>query len=369
MKAPPISPEEFAERIHRYTPKAWVTPMLIGLNAAVYVAMLVGGANPLSPSVPDIVHWGANVASLSLGAEPWRLFTCMFVHIGLLHIAMNMYVLWDIGRFVEKLLGNAGMLIVYLLSGLAGSLASAAIHPNVVSAGASGAIFGLYGVVFGYLVRNRSQVPTQTLRQLRKVAGIFVVFNIALGFIIPAVDVSAHLGGLAAGFVFGFLISGSLTEAGVARRTGRNLLTAGVGLIALVLIQRALPSPVNFGAELRQAAAMTDRLETNYEAADAKLKRQQLSGPDMAKLIQSEIRPPWEATLAHLNGLRLQGHDDLVRRALVRYMQARDRSYDLAAQYFNDPQISGLAAIQKQRQECARLERAIAEALRGTPKP
>jgi len=154
-------PRRVLERIHRYTPRTWATPLLVGLNVAVFLAMVIGGASPLNPTVPDIVKWGANVGPLSLGGEPWRLFTSMFVHIGLLHIGMNLYVLWYIGRFVEKLLGNIGMLIVYVLAGLSGSLASAAIHPAVVSAGASGAIFGLYGAVFGYLIRNRDQVPTE----------------------------------------------------------------------------------------------------------------------------------------------------------------------------------------------------------------
>jgi len=368
-KPAPISPEEFSERIHRYTPRTWATPLLVGLNVAVFLAMVIGGASPLNPTVPDIVKWGANVGPLSLGGEPWRLFTSMFVHIGLLHIGMNLYVLWYIGRFVEKLLGNIGMLIVYVLAGLSGSLASAAIHPAVVSAGASGAIFGLYGAVFGYLIRNRDQVPTETLRSLRRLAGIFVVGNIGIGYLIPAIDVSAHIGGLAGGFVFGFLISGALTDAGVARRPWRNLITAGMGLAALALVEHGLPTPVDFEAELRRVAALDDQTVDRYKAADAQLNQRRISGPELARTIQTEIRPPWNAAQLRLEGLRLSGHDALVRQKLVEYMAARDRFFDLTVHYLTDPQIASLAAIQAQRKEYTRLEQEVGALLRSTPKP
>jgi rhomboid protease GluP len=240
----PISPQEFAARIHRYTPRTWVTPVLIGLNFAVYAAMVATGSKPMDPTVADILKWGADFAPLTLTGEPWRLFTCMFVHIGLLHIAMNMYVLWDIGRFMEKLLGNFGMLVVYVLAGLTGSWASLAIHPDIVSAGASGAVFGLYGGVFGFLARNRSQVPTETLRRLRKVAGMFVLYNILFGFVVRGIDVSAHIGGLCGGFVFGFALSGPLTDEAVARRPWRTVATAVAGLVLLGIGVRELPAPM-----------------------------------------------------------------------------------------------------------------------------
>ena len=136
-----ISPGEFAQRIHRFTPRIWVTPTLLGLNIAVYAGMVATGVSFMEPTPEQLLLWGGNAGVLSIGhGEIWRMFTSMFVHVGIIHIGMNMWVLWSIGRFIERLVGNVGFLSFYLVSGLCGSLASALYHPQVVSAGASGAI-------------------------------------------------------------------------------------------------------------------------------------------------------------------------------------------------------------------------------------
>src|SRR6202011_2677222 len=111
-----------------------------------FVAMVATGVHWLSPTTADLIKWGADYGPRTTAGEWWRLGSSMFLHLGIIHIAFNMVVLWDIGRFTERLLGNAGFLIVYVLSGLFGSLASVLINPHIPSAGASGAVFGLYGV-------------------------------------------------------------------------------------------------------------------------------------------------------------------------------------------------------------------------------
>ena len=236
-----LSPEEFAWRIHRYTPKLWITAALIGINVAVYVLMVATGVSWLNPSPSQLVAWGGNAGVLSLGAgQSWRLFTCMFVHAGIVHIGMNMYVLWDIGRFIERLLGNAGLLVVYLLSGLVGSLASALSHPQVVSVGASGAVFGLYGVLMGFLARIRRSIPAPMLRRLRSAGGAFVVYNLVFSVAVAGIDLSAHLGGLVAGFVLGAAISAPLTDECARRRPLRTAAVALVGALAVIGVTWAL---------------------------------------------------------------------------------------------------------------------------------
>lgn len=236
-----LSPREFAERVHRYTPRVWVTATLVGINAAVYLAMCATGVSPWSPTSRSLVLWGGNLGLLTLGhGQAWRLFTCMFVHAGIVHIGMNMLVLWSIGRFIERLFGNPATVVVYVLSGLVGSLASATLHPDVVSIGASGAIFGLYGAVFGFLVRHRHTVPRPILLGLRKAAGAFVLYNLIFSAAVPGIDMSAHVGGLVGGFVFGAAIAAPLDDAGVRSRTWRNALVAAVGLLAIAAAARAL---------------------------------------------------------------------------------------------------------------------------------
>lgn len=229
-----MSPQEFVQRIHLYTPRLWVTHCLLAANIAVYLAMVANRVDFLSPTPMELVAWGGNVGILSLGqGQFWRLFTSVFLHIGIVHLGMNMLVLWNIGRFIERLVGNGMFLILYLLAGLAGSLASAISHPQVVSAGASGAIFGLYGVLLGFLLRHRQTIPPEVLASLRKTGGAFVIYNVLFSVAIPGIDLSAHLGGLVAGFGLGAVTVAPLTEAGAQTRLWRGMLTGVVGLILI----------------------------------------------------------------------------------------------------------------------------------------
>ena len=165
---------EYARTLEALTPGVWLVPGVLAVNVLVFVIMAASGVSPMEPTVDGLIHWGANFGPLTTGGQWWRLLTSMFVHIRLFHIGMNMFVLWDIGRFMERLLGRGGFLVMYLFAGLAGSLASLAWNPFVVSAGASGAIFGLYGGLFAYLARFRHVIPAQSLagRAPRSVAAL-----------------------------------------------------------------------------------------------------------------------------------------------------------------------------------------------------
>ena len=141
----------------RSTNQTLVTHALVGINAAVFLGMALAGISITSPTTQQLVHWGANWGPLTLSGESWRLFTCMFLHIGVIHIAFNMWCLWDLGALAESLYGHWTFASVYLISGVAGSVASVAWHPGTVSAGASGAIFGIAGALIAsfYLANSR----------------------------------------------------------------------------------------------------------------------------------------------------------------------------------------------------------------------
>ena len=142
---------EFYAQLKRFTPYAFVTPALVLINVGVFAAMIAAGVDLMSPSIEHLLSWGANYAPMTTGGEWWRLLTSNYVHIGIIHIAFNMWVLWDAGRLVERLLGNVGFIIMYVLSGVLGSLTTVLWNPAVVSAGASGAVFGVYGCLIGFL--------------------------------------------------------------------------------------------------------------------------------------------------------------------------------------------------------------------------
>jgi rhomboid protease GluP len=184
-----------------------VTVALIAANVLVFAAMVANGVSFSSPTTQDALNWGADYGPATIGAHQyWRLLTSTFVHFGIIHIAFNMYVLYQIGPFVQITFGRARYLVIYFVAGLAGSVVSIYIHPYSVGAGASGAIFGLYGAVFGFLLRERNVLNPAAMKSIRNSAGIFILYNLAFGAMSRTTDVSAHLGGLVAGFLAGIAL-------------------------------------------------------------------------------------------------------------------------------------------------------------------
>jgi rhomboid protease GluP len=184
-----------------------ITIALIAINVLVFGAMVATGVSFTEPTPLDALNWGADFGPVTLGAHQyWRMLTSTFVHFGIIHIAFNMYVLYQIGPFIEIVFGRARYLVIYFVAGLAGSVASLWMHPNSVGAGASGAIFGLYGAVFGFLLIRRHVLNPAAVNSIGKSAGIFVLYNVVYGTMSRTTDLSAHFGGLVAGFLIGMLL-------------------------------------------------------------------------------------------------------------------------------------------------------------------
>ena len=168
----------FAASLRELTPRVFVTYGLVAINAVVFVWMLVSGVSPLDPEATVLVEWGANFAPLTTAGEWWRLLTATFLHIGVIHILFNMWVLLSAGPFAERLWGNGGFALLYVVSGLAGSLASTAWNPYLVSAGASGAIFGVFGGLLATLLLRQGAIPKESLAELRNSTLGFVGYNV-----------------------------------------------------------------------------------------------------------------------------------------------------------------------------------------------
>ncbi len=215
---------EFHGVLRAVTPRVWLAPSLVVANVAVFGLMVVRGVSPFTPRAEDLVSWGANFGPATLSGEPWRLFVNSFLHFGALHLAMNMVVLWDAGRLAERIFGQARFAAIYLTAAACGSAMSLVVHPQVVSAGASGAVFGVYGAIAGFLLRERGAILPPALSRLKRVALGFIGYNLVFGFITPNVDAAAHVGGLFAGALAGAFLSRRL----VAGRKG------GVGKVVIV---------------------------------------------------------------------------------------------------------------------------------------
>lgn len=183
----------------------YITPIIINLNIAVFILMVVSGANIFLPSSETLLKWGANFRPTTLDGEWWRLLTSCFLHIGILHLLLNMYALLYIGLLLEPYLGKVNFLIAYLLTGIAASTVSLSWHELTISAGASGAIFGMYGVFLALLTTNL--IEKSARKALLTSIGIFVAYNIMNGFKPNSgVDNAAHIGGLISGLVIGFAL-------------------------------------------------------------------------------------------------------------------------------------------------------------------
>lgn len=185
--------EEFAKV---FNPKRIiVTPILIAICIVIFMAMYIWGNG--SEDIQTLLLFGANYGPLVKAGEIWRLFTSMFLHIGIIHLLCNMYSLWIIGKQLETFLGKFKFLIIYLGSGFIGSLLSVVVHSSV-SAGASGAIFGLMGslLYFGYHYRLYlgSVMKTQIIP--------IILLNLLIGFSLSGIDNFAHIGGLIGGYLF-----------------------------------------------------------------------------------------------------------------------------------------------------------------------
>lgn len=219
----------------------WATGLIITICVAMFAwTMVKSGAD--GPSAAVLWSFGACYGPLVREGEPWRLLAALFLHGGWLHLGANMYSLWIVGPLVEKFFGTLKYLVLFCLSGLAASLATATLSDHL-SVGASGALFGLLGAMVGALVRFRREIPVSVRGRLMRGFGIAIVLNLGLGFYLAGsggvqIDNMAHLGGVLGGVLLGLLVRpGALErppEAGTMARLARAVAIPAMVVVALL---------------------------------------------------------------------------------------------------------------------------------------
>jgi membrane associated rhomboid family serine protease/Tfp pilus assembly protein PilF len=222
----PVMPVPWARST---TSSVIVTQALFGINIAVFAGMALDGI-AMDPTSQQLIQWGANFGPLTLGGQEWRLLTSTFLHIGLMHIFFNMWCLWDLGAMCESLYGHWTFAAVYLISGVAASLASVWWRPVGVSAGASGAIFGIVGALLASHYLGEFSAPRFAVTARLRSVVIFAGYSLLFGAVSGRTDNAAHIGGLVTGLVFGALIARAAPERDPVRRVAVILC---VGLIVL----------------------------------------------------------------------------------------------------------------------------------------
>jgi rhomboid protease GluP len=193
--------KQFAVELNRIAPaKPVMTYALIAVCTAAFALEIAKGAGFDTMSGDLAIKLGANYGPLTLTGQWWRLLTAMFLHFGFFHILMNMFCLWALGSLAERLMGRAGFLLLYFATGIAGGLLSLAVHPQLVSAGASGAVFGITGGLITYLWMKKAPLDFALAKKELTSLGIFVGYNFIYS-LKPGIDIMAHLGGIASGLV------------------------------------------------------------------------------------------------------------------------------------------------------------------------
>jgi membrane associated rhomboid family serine protease len=198
-------PDDLIEILSYLIPRGdhFVSSILIDISLLVFLAMILSGEHILSPSASELLPWGANHRPSVLQGEWWRLVTSIFVHGGIMHLLFNSYGFVIAAIFIEPIFTRRNYFMLYLLSGIGGSLASIYWHPNTVSVGASGAIFGLYGALLGLLFT--SAFGKGEKKGVWLFIGPYVGLNLLFGMV-GNIDNAAHIGGLLSGALIGVLL-------------------------------------------------------------------------------------------------------------------------------------------------------------------
>lgn len=249
----------------RHWASAPATYTLVGINLAVYLFTLWQSRSLTGPTFQDNFSFALllNGAYVFRLGQWWRVVTSMFVHFGWLHIGCNMWCLWNLGLLGEPLLGEFGMFAAYLLTGAAGNLLSIAVHPlapqqgGYLSAGASGAVFGIAGVLLMLLRSPLLPIPQFELKKLRRSVWYFALLNFVFDFGlvvahtrmkgVPQIDNMAHLGGFIGGILLGLPLLPRIgaPKASFLRRRAVVLVAATFALVLFAWWLHALYPPLS----------------------------------------------------------------------------------------------------------------------------
>jgi rhomboid protease GluP len=223
-----------------------LTQIIFGANVMVFIAMVIASGPSLDFTNKVMDVFGANFGPYTLSGQWWRLVTYMFLHGSLMHIAFNMWCLWDLGRLCESLYGRWTFAAIYLITGVAGGLASVAWNPEVLSVGASGAIFGLAGALAASFYLGEFSIPKVAIQGTLRSLLFFIGFNVVFGAMVPGIDNACHGGGLLSGVILGALIARLAPQHDSPRRVGVLVLVALSVVLAAFGIQHWRGSEAHF---------------------------------------------------------------------------------------------------------------------------
>jgi membrane associated rhomboid family serine protease len=220
--------------------RTWATPLVTAAIFGVAAVLAIGLGS--TGDIGVLVRGGALVHSLVHEGEWWRLVTCIFIHVGGVHLVVNGIGLWMLGRLTEELFGGARTITIFAIAGLAGSLASYLASPVGISAGASGAIFGLLGALFVELVLHRQKYRQAWKGGMMGSLAVVTVAQVGVGFLYPVIDQWAHAAGLLGGALAGLALSPSASWARTNHVVAKLVAIAFGAVVAVAAVLATLTS-------------------------------------------------------------------------------------------------------------------------------
>jgi rhomboid protease GluP len=310
----------------------FVTPILLNLNILIFIIMVASGVDIMNPTTESLLKWGSNFRPMTLEGQWWRLLTCNFLHIGIFHLLLNMYALLYIGVLLEPLLGRLRFLSAYLLTGLTSSIASLWWHDLTVSAGASGAIFGMYGVFLAMLTTNLIEKTAR--KALLTSIAVFIGYNLLNG-LKGGIDNAGHIGGLIGGLLIGYAFIPGLKAPEKKKVTYATIaLLSVVILVFSLVVYKTLPNDIGeYDKRMSEFTATEEKALQVYNLSDAAPKDSILLALGEHGIFY------WKENIKlieHVETLNIPVEYKVRNKLLKEYCELRIKSYELLYKAFSE---------------------------------
>jgi len=322
--------EPFRDALRARMRFALVTPAIVALNVIMFASMILGRGALGDPET--LVSWGANFGPRTTNWEWWRLIASSFIHSGLLPLVVNLAALAQLGLVLERVVGRLAFVSVYVAAGIFAGLVSVASHPVTVSAGASGAIAGLYGLLFACGVWDlfrppETPIPLAAGKRLAPAAALFILYNA----FDDGIGVKAEFVAFVAGFVSGLVLTSRVGD----RQPERRVLGTVTATMAALAIVAAIPlrGITDVRPEIARVLDIERQTVPEYRTAEARYSKGQLAATRLVELIEQKIMPELlveRDRLAALRGVPRE-HQHLIADA-GEYVQLRHESWRLRAE-------------------------------------
>jgi membrane associated rhomboid family serine protease len=328
---------EFWEVLRERTPSAPVTPVLVGLNIVVFVLMLFG------PGTPDhLIAWGASFGPRTTNGEWWRLVTTMFVHVSVLHLLADLAGLVAVGVVLERLVGPLAFAAVYVAAGVSSSALGLIGSPFGVSVGASGAIFGLYGLLLAAVMRSvfhgsTPKVPLALARCLAPAAAVFTAYSLVTSAIASGPELSALL----VGWLSGLFVARDIEERPAPAIRIAPILVAAFAMVIVTV--RPLSGMTDVTPEIHRLVIAEQEMAARYRTAIDQFTSGRINAQELAAVIDHDITPALQASQVRVASLeRVPDEQKPLLVAAEQYLQLRDESWRIRSKALKMGSVSML---------------------------